>query len=601
MFNQHHSLRMKLVWSALVCFLIPLIIIYMVTNYFTRDIILEKAISNAEDTLKVTKTEVNGIFEQMLELSNFALMSSEVRKMLLVNQKELVTKPQQQEYMLNLSRLSGTLDDLFTLKDDIYVTILGSNGYIYTSYSYSEFHPTIFYEKQWFPLLKDMPVFSAFWLGENYNYNKNSDHWITVGRPIKRTVNHSIGYFIMNLNERMIRSRLVNNDNQTMMLIDNNGIIISHADPGEIGKKFPWWTKDANSRTIEIDHKKYIYVEQRLESNDWHVVSLISYSSAIEKNNQVQFIGFTVQSLFFTLFFILLIILISALTKPITELSRFVTNIGRGQLDARNNIRGKNEVGRLARTIDHMLDRIQSMFDQIVFEQTKKRKAELEMLQAQINPHFMFNLLNSIRLNILVQGDKESAELIGSLSSLLRMTFNRDNEFIPLQDEVDTVQHYVKLMNFRHANQVKLEQSFEEGCGQVLVPRFMIQPLIENSIIHGFEQFDGKIVIAAHCSFEGETEYLNISVRDNGKGMTEEKLNKLRLKIEREQDTQAGEIKGFSGIGVNNVVQRLRLIYGECFQVNIQSEPDVGTMITFKFPSNAEGAGGLLVDSNTGR
>lgn len=600
-FIRHYSLRMKLVWSALICFLIPLVIIYLVTNYLTRDIILEKAISNAEDSLKIAKTEINGIFEQTLELSNFVLMNGEIRKMLLVNQDKLTTKEQKQDYAVNYSRLSSTLDDLFTLKDDFYVTILGENDYIYTSYSYSEFNPKIFYKKKWFPHLKDMPVFSAYWVGEQFNYNKNSAHWVTIGRPIKRTVNHSIGYLVVNVNERMIRPYLANNANQEMILIDNSGVIISHADPTEIGNKIPWWTKDVSSRTIEIEDEKYIYAEQRLESNDWRVVSLIPFSSAIEKNKQVLFISFMVQSLFFTLFFILLIILISALTKPIGDLSRFVTNIGRGQLDERNGIRGNNEVGRLARTIDQMLDRIQSMFEQIMIEQTKKRKAELEMLQAQINPHFMFNLLNSIRLNILVRGDKENSELIGSLSSLLRMTINRDNEFIPLQEEVDTVFHYVKLMNFRHANQVKLEYNFEDECGKALVPRFMIQPLIENSIIHGFEQFDGKILINAHFTYEDGTEYLNISIRDSGKGMTEVKLNKLRSKIEDEHDTEESELKGFSGIGVKNVVQRLRLIYGNCFQVDIQSESDVGTIITLKFPSEVERAGGNLVDSNSGR
>lgn len=589
MFIQKYSLRMKLVWSALLCILIPLIIIYFFTNYFTRDIILERAISSAENTLKVTTTEINGVFEQTLELSNFVLMSSEIRQMLLVNRDELTTSEKKQDYNLSYSRLSGTLDDLFAPKDDFYVTILGKNGYIYTNYSYSEFNPNIFYEKEWFPLLNNMPVFSSYWQGENFNYNKNSAHWITIGRPIKRALNNSIGSVIVNVNERMIRSRLVNDANQTMMLIDNEGTVISHADSTEIGKKLSWWSEDGNPRTIEIGQKKYIYVEQWLESNDWRVVSLIPYSAAIAKNNQVLFISFIVQALFFTLFFVVLIILISALTKPIRNLSNFVTTIGEGQLNARNGIRGPNEVGRLARTIDQMLDRIESMFEQIESEQAKKRKAELEMLQSQINPHFMFNLLNSIRLNILEKGDKENAQLISSLSSLLRMTINRDNEFISLQEEVNTVNHYVKLMNFRHANQVVLENAFDNECGKLLVPRFMIQPLIENAIIHGFEQFDGKIVIEANRTYKDETAFLKISVRDNGKGMSKEKLDKLkkvRLNIEEEQDiTEVDKIKGFSGIGVSNVVQRLQLIHGKLFHFDIQSEPDVGTEIIMEFPS----------------
>jgi two-component system sensor histidine kinase YesM len=247
-----------------------------------------------------------------------------------------------------------------------------------------------------------------------------------------------------------------------------------------------------------------------------------------------------------------------------------------------------------------MLDRIESMFEQITMEQTKKRRAELEMLQAQINPHFMFNLLNSIRMNILIQGDKENAELIASLSSLLRMTINRDNEFIPLQEEVDTVNHYIRLMNFRHANQVRLEVHFENGCEQAKVPRFVIQPLIENAIIHGFEQFDGEIFIDAIRIREAGADDVLISVRDNGIGMTEDKLQELRAKVERDQETQDHGKKGFSGIGVQNVFQRLRLIYGRQVQLDIASEPDVGTKITIRFPLEYERVGEHCADSHSG-
>lgn len=600
MLNRQHSLRMKLVWSALICFVIPLIVIYLVTNYFTRDIILDKVIMNAEDSLRVAKSEINGVFEQTLELSNFILMNNEMRQMLAVNKADLTSKPQKQDYAVSYSRLSRILDDLFNQKYDFYVTVLGVKEPFYTNYSHSDSDPNLLYEKEWFAHLNEMPMFSSYWLGEQIINNNKTTNFVTMGRPIKQTTNIPIGYLVVNVNERLIRPYLTNNVNQEMFLLDNNGVVISHADSTKIGEKMLWWNQEDMARTIEIDSNKYIYVEQRLESNDWRVVSLIPLASAIAKNKQVLIVSFIVQALFFSLFFILLTIRISALTKPIRDLSRFVTKIGRGQLDERNGIRGHNEVGHLAKTIDYMLDRIQEMFGQITIEQTKKRKAELEMLQAQINPHFMFNLLNSIRLNILVQGDRENAELISSLSSLLRMTINRDNEVIPLQEEGNTVFHYVKLMNFRHANQVRLTCDFEPGCGEALVPRFILQPLIENAIIHGFEQFDGEIFIEANKEYDNGRELLLITVRDNGIGMAEGKLRELQSRSEDALDPQESESKGFSGIGVKNVFQRLRLVYGEQVRTMIQSELGVGTTITLLFPLECERAGAKHVDSHTG-
>src|SRR5690606_5826160 len=149
--------------------------------------------------------------------------------------------------------------------------------------------------------------------------------------------------------------------------------------------------------------------------------------------------------------------LISRLTKPMQRLGRVAAQVESGRLEVRSHIRGSDEIGQLGRSFDQMLDRVAAMIEQIRTEQTLKRKAELDMLQAQINPHFLFNVLNSIRMRIMMKGDADSAALISSLAALLRMTINRSNELIPLREEADTVVHYVRLMNFRHNEQIQLE------------------------------------------------------------------------------------------------------------------------------------------------
>ncbi|CAH0120371.1 sensor histidine kinase [Paenibacillus sp. CECT 9249] len=582
------SLRQQLVWSALVCFLVPLGVNYVVTNYFTKDLILEKAVISAEDSLKAVQSDVGGIIDQTLELSNIVLTNSGIRQLLLFSQHDMQSAEQREDFLVNYSRLVRFLDDLFAQNGDFYVTVLGKNGLIYTNYSHIEFNPVTLYEQPWFSELDRIPAFSTYWTGLQHNYflpGNASSYLVTIGRPIRTTSSSPVGYVVVSVNERKIRSMLANTPNQEMMLLNEEGVVISHTDPEKIGTRLDWWKRSGDSRTIGIDGENYVYVEKKLHNNEnWRLVNLIPLSSALAKNKQVLFISFTLQFLFFTVFCILLTLVISAITRPIAELSRFVTNIGRGQLNERSGIRGQHEVGQLGRTIDHMLDRIQSMIEQITVEQAKKRKAELEMLQAQINPHFMFNLLNSIRLNILIQGDKENADLIGSLSSLLRMTITRDNEFITLREEVDTVCHYVRLMNFRHANQVRLDFQGDDDTGNALVPRFMIQPLIENAIIHGFEQYDGQIAIESDSGNDGARQWLRIAVRDNGIGMTEARLNELRSKLDGSADPRGRAPAGFSGIGVTNVFQRLRLIYGDRFQMEMKSEPNVGTEIALIFP-----------------
>ncbi|EPY05779.1 histidine kinase [Paenibacillus alvei TS-15] len=584
-----YSLRTKLVIAALMCFMIPLIVNYFLTTYVTKDIVLHKAVSSTQDTLILVDSNVFGIVEQMLSLSNIILMNNEINKHVTISKEQFArdnNSGQQLEYM----RLISNLDDLFAQNSDMYITVLGVNGFTYTNYSFSDFNPNLFNGKIVFKELDKLAAFSTAWIGLQDNYYGNfeakqkSPKVLTIARTMKNSSGHSLGYVIVSVNESKIQRQLNSYSEQKIMLMDDQGTILSQSDSLNIGQQFRYHDYAINENTLVYNNEKYIYVSEPVAGTKWSLLSLVPYSSAVGPNNQILVTSFIMQFLFFTGFCILLMILISAITNPITQLGKFVAKVNMGQLNIRSGIRGQHEVGQLGKSIDQMLDRIEMMIEQITLEQTQKRKAELEMLQAQINPHFMFNLLNSIRLNILIRGDEENAKLIGSLSSLLRMTINRDNEWISLRDEVETIQHYIRLMNFRHANQVQLIENIVVGSDHVLVPRFMIQPIIENAIIHGFHQYGGQIEIESYSVKVDEESSLLIKIHDNGVGMTPERLQELITKLENGQGEAAPNKSGFSGIGVTNVYQRLKLIYGEKFLMRISSEVDVGTTITLQLP-----------------
>jgi two-component system sensor histidine kinase YesM len=202
------------------------------------------------------------------------------------------------------------------------------------------------------------------------------------------------------------------------------------------------------------------------------------------------------------------------------------------------------------------------------------------MLQAQINPHFLFNILNSIRLKILLKEDEENAALIQSLSSLLRMTINRNNEFIPLYQEVDIVINYIKLMNMRQQTPIKYEVNLPDNTRMKEVPRLFIQPFIENTYIHGFHQGGGKIVISASLLHD----ILMVTVEDDGNGMTEQQSRDLLQHLETDSEAMSDKASGFSGIGLKNVYERMKLIHGQAFRMEIDSTPGSGTKITLLIP-----------------
>jgi len=239
-------------------------------------------------------------------------------------------------------------------------------------------------------------------------------------------------------------------------------------------------------------------------------------------------------------------------------------------------------VAELGHSFNDMLDTIEEMIEQVKKQEEEKRSAELEMLQAQINPHFLFNALNAIRLHIKMNGDKDSANLIHALSSLLRMSINRDNAFISLKEELEIVEDYMQLMNFRHKHEIKIAIFVEDNLKEIKVPRFFLQPLIENAVIHGYEHKKGSIVISGYVEND---QYLLLQVEDDGSGMSETKLNELKAKVyNKEASINRKNSQSFSGIGIRNVYQRMKMIYGTDFSMRIDSTDGKGTRYTFYIP-----------------
>jgi two-component system sensor histidine kinase YesM len=227
-----------------------------------------------------------------------------------------------------------------------------------------------------------------------------------------------------------------------------------------------------------------------------------------------------------------------------------------------------------------MLDRIEEMIHEIQMEQARKRKAELELLQAQVNPHFLFNTLNSIRLQVIMKGEKEIGGVIGSLSTLLRMTINRNNEFITLHEEIDIAQQYVKLMKFRHEEDVQLITNLASDTLLASIPRLTLQPLIENAYIHGLMQKQGKITISSWK----KDHLLYISVQDNGVGIEQEKLASLTHMLSETSMRGESASTSMNGIGLKNVNERLSMIYGDEFAIHLITAKDMGLKITLSFP-----------------
>lgn len=233
------------------------------------------------------------------------------------------------------------------------------------------------------------------------------------------------------------------------------------------------------------------------------------------------------------------------------------------------------ELKTLSGSFEHMSVRIKNLMDKVRNEEIALRKTELKALQSQINPHFLYNTLDSIQWMCERGKTEEASKMVGALARLFRISISRGHELITIKDEINHVSNYLIIQSFRYKSQFTYSFDIDESLEDYLCNKITLQPLVENAIYHGIDRLvdEGEIKITVKQAEDNENDIL-MTVADNGVGMTEEQCRKILSK----------ERSDSSGIGVKNVNDRLRIYFGEKYGLTIKSELDCGTEITVRLP-----------------
>lgn len=291
----------------------------------------------------------------------------------------------------------------------------------------------------------------------------------------------------------------------------------------------------------------------------------------------------------FIVFVILLIIFIVILinsyisfrvTNPIRELEKSVKELEEGNLDADIYMGGSYEVQHLGKSVQDMKFRIKGLMQDIVNEHEEKRKSEFDSLQAQINPHFLYNTLDIIVWQIENEKQSEAVHTVTALARFFRLSLGKGKNIVTVRDEIDHVKNYLMIQHMRFKNKFDYEFDIAEDVLELPSLKLMLQPLVENAIYHGMEFMDGDGMIMVKAWRKEDELYL--SVADNGLGMTEDKVEMILT-----GESTSGNGRG-SGIGVKNVNERIKLYFGEAYGLTIDSEPDEGTTVIIHLPAKDE-------------
>lgn len=448
-------------------------------------------------------------------------------------------------------------------------------------------------EQNWFIEAKMKPEnlhFSSSHVQDLFVDSNDHYYWvISLSRGVELTKagNAFAGILLVDMNFSGIEhlfAKVNSSDISYMYLMDQNGEIIYHPQQNLIYSEL---SEESNKTVIEYEdgiHSETFHGQDRIivvktvGYTGWKIVSVIPNDNLYQNRNRVNLVWLTVLAISIIMLIFVNQYLSTKITMPIRKLEKSVKQLEL-QYPEKIYVGGSEEIQHLGKTIRSMVEQMRKLMDDVVREQEEKRKNELDALQSQINPHFLYNTLDSIIWMVESERYDEAVDMVTALANLFRISLSQGKNIITIKEEFQHAINYSKIQKVRFKNKFQVDFILDESLEKYVTIKLIIQPLLENAIYYGVEAMDGEgeIVVMA---YEKEDD-IYIDVIDNGIGMPPEQVEHLLTDGNYER-------KRGSGIGLKNVDQRIKLYFGEDYGLRIKSEPDVGTKITIHLPKKLE-------------
>ena len=409
----------------------------------------------------------------------------------------------------------------------------------------------------------------------------NQEKLLQFIEEVTDTQGNVMGYVCTNIEEENLSYDYLEdpaNQELDQMELIGNGKIIAARGLSQMGKDFPEkiYGKWTNHSEITGAGKETIYIYCEGSFSRCGIFASVKRSVILSNLRQVRKYVFGVAAILSLVAVIAAVYISRIVYRPVRKLMVAMQEVSAGEMATRAEVVSNDEIGLAAKEFNRMLDRIEELIKQLIAEEKKKKDAELEALQYQITPHFMYNTLNSIKCYALIHGQKEIATVIEDFVELLQTCIRKKGAFLTVAEEVQILENYIHLQEFRNGEAYQTEYKIEREAEQCKIPRLLLQPLVENAIIHGLDikKQKKRLLIEAYTS--GSRLYLE--VKDNGRGMSEEQIEELLKKKEK-------KTKGLTAVGIQNIQDRLKLYYGKQAKLSLESD-EKGTIARIYLPVN---------------
>ncbi|MDR6548830.1 sensor histidine kinase [Paenibacillus qinlingensis] len=573
------TLRGKILISLFFLIIIPVVIILYRFYKSSENIVQIQLNQSNQAAVSQKATAMNDMAVRMITASSLIINDPETEKFL----KEPADWSTNYTSFIKLTSLVKKLSNVkdLLLDSTTQIGIYDNRGYTQTTWSaVTPSSVQEFYKESWYKPTLERNGFPYWTVPYSLPSSINQD-LIVMTRQINGEYTSNYGVFfisvpislffypnaeIRNQQDSGIFSVLVD-QNQKRLLGDH-----AAADLLTNGALQNVRTNANGIQEVKINDQVYFINDAYVPQLGWKLIQFMNQKDFVTQLSRAKDKSISWVIAWFLLFAIAFIVLMLRVTSPFKQLAKSMTKVGKGEFNTLVTVKGEDEIAMLGNNFNRMVMHLQDLISDLYDEQRRKQKAQFQALQAQINPHFLLNTLNSIKWMALLSGADHISEMITKLGKLLNFTMRNEQEFVTLQEELDYLQVYLSLQEIRYHDQILFTYRIPDALLDCEVLKFTLQPAVENSIIHG-----NRFPLLIDLQAEEVGGNLHIVMQDNGVGMSTALIEQVESSLNQPHAK-------FSGIGIRNVNERIKLHFGVQYGMQISSVEGEGVRLQLVLP-----------------
>lgn len=595
--NAYRNLKFgnKLIVIFLIVIILPEVVLSAFSAYLGSYSLKNKVMKSTQET---TRQMIDNIDNEINNTMNLAMQVTSDRKLkeILAQEKKTTTASyyEDEQYMNNLIDMAFVTS--FAVEN---IYICSYNGMVYTSdKNYLSLRTEYdFTRTQWFAFMKrsgtNTLILSTYDRAAVIQEGAEKKLFSIVKKIYDENNRKEVGCIIVDLSCNTLGNLLQdmnNNKGQKVVIVDDNKTIVYHPDSRDIGTQFRSdYISDALMRKsgyLESEKENKFVAFSTSEITKWSVIYELEATALLSdiRNLRIVIIATTLLCIIVSLY--LAFTVKRSMTEPITQLQKKMKQVGKGDFDIDVDTGTQDEIGQLASSFDKMVKKTKQLIDNVYQSEIYQKEAELNALQAQINPHFLYNTLQTIDMMAEAEGADSISDACQALSKMYRYSINRGQEYVSLKEEISHIKNYMIIQKLRFGKKIDIFYEVETGCCELLIVKLLIQPLVENAVVHGIEKSIGKCQVVVRAYQKDEK--LVIQVEDDGDGIPGERLEQLNNRLENYSRNDIVHKVSYEGthssIGLENTNARIKLYFGEEYGIRISSKEGVGTLVELNLP-----------------